>query len=1227
MRESLTIFAGLLVVILTVALVGPYFVDWTAQRSWIEALLSDATGARVRVAGAIDVKLLPTPSLHLEKVVLQGPNSNDVSFRAADVDLQMAVTPLLRGQVQFIEADIEAPEVQVTMAGDGSVVLPRVPAKLPAEMQFSAISLRHGRLTINDPSHHHIFSVAGLDLDAKAGSLVGPFEGSGQFVPGGGGRVGFHFSTTVLHGSHLDLKAAIDATANAPAANFDGALEFASGAAGSTDVSFVGKARFSGRLALIGSAILPWKIRGSLTADARRATFASLRLQLGKEGQALIANGSGAIDFSGTPRAHAKLRSRQIDIDKLLGAKSGDGADLGLFVKALAGALANPKLADRIPIPVDLTFDSPAVMLGGGTLSDVATVLKLRAGAPIGLDFQADGPGRSHLGLSGSLDTGVAAAFKGHVRVAVGDTSRLVHWLAPAMPQISDRLRPLPFQMIDLTGDMEVSAAGFVGRNLHIRADRSKLVGTVSFTRAMGRERARVFADLDADALDLDALPDLSGPAVAAADADLALTLDARAVRVARFGQGMIDAGHIHFKLTKEGAKTELKDLSIADLGGASVSATGAWTPQALRFDAKLDAKRLNDLAALIRRVAPGAAANALARRATALSPAHVALTVEGRSVNGKLHLTGLALRGTARGTKIEAAARPGSAESRAVTANLRLDATNTPMLLRQIGLESLPLTGFGRAHLGLKLSGQPSQGFAAELHGMLAGTAVTFRGHVGGRPIAPRAQGSFTVKASNLTPLLEIATVGVPDATTTLATKLKGRLTLDRDRLAFTALDGSFGESRIKGDLSIDLAPVPAKARITGRLAFDRLPLAALTTLALGPPQPTKQGALWSSGTFVSSLAQVPTAKIAVSAAALDLARGAVARQARLHLALAPSILTLSDVAMKIGDGRLAGHLTVRRDRSKVLAAGAVDFDGVAFHTRYASGQASGSLGFAATGRSEAALVASLAGSGTVRLSGLTLQKSDPGALARIVTETDRGTVAVDAPEIRSALKRQLDRAALRVGDSTYDANMAAGVLRLTPKGKTAGSRAAGASARFSAALDLRHARIAARAVLTSKSAPRDWKGPPPRAAVVWKGPVGAAKRKLDAGGFFDALASRALARAAARAEMLEQDIQERAYFNRYLKGLQFLHRREKEIAAYEAQEARQAEAAQQAAEQARQARAVRAEVQQRASAPVVPRLDQNSKSPPKPIALPPPAPPRPLDLHLLLDPPASVQ
>ena len=61
MRDSLTILAIALIVVLTAALVGPYLVDWSAERGWIEARLTETLGAPAKIRGAIDLKLLPSP--------------------------------------------------------------------------------------------------------------------------------------------------------------------------------------------------------------------------------------------------------------------------------------------------------------------------------------------------------------------------------------------------------------------------------------------------------------------------------------------------------------------------------------------------------------------------------------------------------------------------------------------------------------------------------------------------------------------------------------------------------------------------------------------------------------------------------------------------------------------------------------------------------------------------------------------------------------------------------------------------------------------------------------------------------------------------------------------------------------------------------------------------------------------------------------------------------------
>ena len=74
---------------------------------------------------------------------------------------------------------------------------------------------------------------------------------------------------------------------------------------------------------------------------------------------------------------------------------------------------------------------------------------------------------------------------------------------------------------------------------------------------------------------------------------------------------------------------------------------------------------------------------------------------------------------------------------------------------------------------------------------------------------------------------------------------------------------------------------------------------------------------------------------------------------------------------------------------------------------------------------------------------------------------------------------------------------------------------------------------------------------------AALWRGPLAAPLRDLDAGSFINGLAVRAIARESARIEALEADMRERALFARRKRGLDFLHEREREVAAYLAEQA----------------------------------------------------------------------
>ena len=63
MQTTLLGFAIALILALLAALVGPLFIDWNNYRPRFESEASRLVGLPVRVGGAIDVRILPTPTL------------------------------------------------------------------------------------------------------------------------------------------------------------------------------------------------------------------------------------------------------------------------------------------------------------------------------------------------------------------------------------------------------------------------------------------------------------------------------------------------------------------------------------------------------------------------------------------------------------------------------------------------------------------------------------------------------------------------------------------------------------------------------------------------------------------------------------------------------------------------------------------------------------------------------------------------------------------------------------------------------------------------------------------------------------------------------------------------------------------------------------------------------------------------------------------------------------
>ena len=109
MQTTLLGLAIAIILALVSALVAPLVVDWSRYRASFEQEASLLVGLPVRVNGAIDARILPTPRIALRDVEV-GQAGRPPQVRAATVELELGLGSLLRGEVRATELHLVAPQ-------------------------------------------------------------------------------------------------------------------------------------------------------------------------------------------------------------------------------------------------------------------------------------------------------------------------------------------------------------------------------------------------------------------------------------------------------------------------------------------------------------------------------------------------------------------------------------------------------------------------------------------------------------------------------------------------------------------------------------------------------------------------------------------------------------------------------------------------------------------------------------------------------------------------------------------------------------------------------------------------------------------------------------------------------------------------------------------------------------------------------------------------------------
>ena len=1136
LREILTIIGFVLVVLLSAALGVPYFVNWTDHKAQFEDQFRRILARDVHLTGPIQLRLLPIPSLTLGAIDVPG-NDHQSSFSAQDVSMQLAVMPLLQGQLQFTRLALYRPDVRLVLRADGRLDIPELGGRGRA-VQLANVKLKDGRIALIGANGQALLAMKGLDLDANATSLNGPFSGNGV-VALAQGPVHFDFATGAMSSLGLEVKGNVTGSMGLPDISVAGLLH-----AAKDGPAYTGKLDLRGAVQL-ASAASPrlWHGQGEVDANLQSARMAKLDLVVGEGIQATHADGPMRLDFGSQPRLFARLQSPQINLDSATGAKPQSGVavmPLKLDPVALIGQ-AMPNAA--LPVALDLGLRSKLVMMGGQVLSDFSAVVAGTRADQWHITADVSGPGQSRLQLDGVVEGGAGAQYSGAVAAHSADVPLLAKWLGGLGYDFGDRaakfLQNQPFSRISWTGSTRISAVSLACTDVALELDRSQLQGGIAYSAAVGQSPARLFADLQSGVLDLDHLPDLRGALAGSEGLDLALTLDARAVKVARFGSGMVDAGRVKLKFSREGEVQALERLQLENLGGANIEAHGRMDGQGGHVLVHVDAARLADGANLLQKIAPSAWTNALAHRAAVLSPTRLDLVL---ATNGQAQMQGLSVTGSAGGSRIEAHVRPDANLAHGLQLQASIAAPEAAVMLRQLGFDVLPLMGLGKGQLQISAHGTLAQAMDANLDAEIAGSQFQFMGKLS--PDLTRVQGAGKVqwRTKDATPLLQVAGLTLPMNGSALPVTLAGAGTLADGRWQLDGLTGTLASNAVTGAL----ASGADGAGITGDLHLNHLDLPWLASLVFGAAEPAARGALWPSLPFAPALNNPPRAQLALQIDHFDLAlptvRALVPQPARMTLRTGPDGIGLTDMQLGLAGGTVQGDVQLHRHGREGSASGKLNFAAISLDLPSLAGSVSGHMDFATSGASLSALVSGLAGQGDVTLKNAHVPQANPQALDDVLAQLAHEDEGDGNGAVEASLEKQLAQTAMPV-DGDFGASLAAGQLHLIPK-KVANA--------LNLNLDLQSLHFSQKVRIAALSPPRDWQGEWPALDIVWAGPLQMPRRRLEATAFLADLAAREIKRQNEKIAAFEADIRERGFFVRRLQGLRKLERDDAEVKAY---------------------------------------------------------------------------
>lgn len=605
MGRLFVVIGGLLVLVLTLALVVPPFVDWTGYRDRFELEASRILGRPVHVNGTASARLLPFPSVTFSNVVVEGAGG-EKALTMDEFSMDAELMPFLRGQILIFDMRMEKPHLSAGLDDQGRLnwALPVKTNFVGSQVRLEKLTLHNGQIILRDGMRNREQRFENINATLSADSLAGPWRVNGH-MQADGQPVTVEIGTSENKpDSPLRLRVRLLPDNLAVSFETDG------------DVSVKdGKPFYNGQFAFLtlnsddrkkagnqNSAQVPvtldkLRLTGQFEAQNSGFNIPEFRMEQGEADAPYVIDGKAQLDLGQDPHFMIRADGQQVYLDGMKPDVSAQSAKPAVEKPVLSFREKIDflqQLIERIPVPdipgsIDLRL--PAIIASGTTIRSIVIRAEPDNGAWKISQLQADLPGRTQIEAKGKLQLGQDFGFQGSFLLASRQPAGFASWLsgdasAPALGQ--------------------VPAAGFSGKislnndlqrvdDLEIGLGDTVLTGR--FERTSGEKRAASSVlDIQGKALDAGTMQMLSGIFLHDGDLsglageNLTVNLKAGPVKFAELEAEQLDTA---FRLS--GGKLDFDRLLISGLEGATLSATGSLRPFDNSVNATLDATVMAD--------------------------------------------------------------------------------------------------------------------------------------------------------------------------------------------------------------------------------------------------------------------------------------------------------------------------------------------------------------------------------------------------------------------------------------------------------------------------------------------------------------------------------------------------------------------------------------------------------------------------------------------------------